>query len=269
MEFPPVAPHSGRMSDKGGGLRLFVFAHAGGSSLSFQDWHGLLPAGWRMRPLDAPGHGPLLDTPALTDGDALVAHFLGLLRAEIADDSTPFAFFGHSMGSLVAYELTRRLVAEGRSAPVWLGVSACGAPDTAHSPGPPPGPRVDDLSDAELRRRLADFGGTPAVVLQDPGLWSVFAPAIRADLALLRDWRPAPARTPLPVALSAFAGADDRTAPPERLAPWAGRTERYLGLRVFDGGHFYFQDDPGELVARVVADVRTALRPGTAAAGSR
>jgi hypothetical protein len=30
-------------------------------------------------------------------------------------------------------------------------------------------------------------------------------------------------------------------------------------VRIFDGGHFYFSNDPGPLVEQVVADVRTAL----------
>lgn len=223
----------------------------------YREWPDRFPSDWRVRVLDAPGHGALLDTPPLTDGETLVAYFLDLLAPEIADGRTPFAFFGHSMGSLVAYELTRRLLAEGLTPPVWLGISALGTP----RPGDEAAPLLDGtLSDDALRHLLGTLGGTPAQVLTDPHLWTVFAPAIRADLAVLRGLRAAPAAAPLPVALSAFAGSGDRAAPPARLAPWADRTEHFLGLRVFPGGHFYFQDDLGALAARVTADVRTALR---------
>ncbi|MFF4911074.1 thioesterase II family protein [Streptomyces sp. NPDC001260] len=241
----------------GAGLRLFVFPHAGGWSLMFQDWPDRFPSGWRVRALDAPGHGTLLDTPPLTDAEALVTHFLDRLMPEITDDRTPFAFFGHSMGSLVAYELTRRLLAEGLTPPVWLGISAFAI---ARPDDETPSPLDAALPDDELRHGLGVLGGTSADVLADPRLWAVFAPAVRADLMVLRDLRAAPPGDPLPVALSAFAGTDDRAAPPARVAPWAERTTRFLGLRVLPGGHFYFQDDLDALAARVTADVHTALR---------
>ncbi|MHA5051054.1 thioesterase II family protein [Streptomyces sp. SD15] len=266
MEFTGPERGGPQEPGTGGGLRLFVFPHAGGWSLMFRDWPDHFPPDWRVRALDAPGHGALLDTPPLTDGETLVAHFLDRLTPEITDDRTPFAFFGHSMGSLVAYELTRRLLAEGLTPPVWLGISAFSAPQ----PGDETAPVLDNaLSDDELRHRLGALGGTPARVLADPCLWTVFAPAIRADLAVLRGLRTAPAATPLPVALSAFAGAGDRAAPPARIAPWADRTEHFLGLRVFPGGHFYFQDDLDALAAQVTADVHTALRARAAVAGAR
>lgn len=239
------------------GPRLFVFPHAGGWSLLFRQWPDRFPPDWRVRALDAPGHGALLDSPPLADGEALLSYYLDLIAPEIADARTPFAFFGHSMGSLVAYELTRRLLARGMATPVWLGVSAFGFPGTGDGPGPLLDP---GLSDDALRRLLGSLGGTPPEVLADPHLWTVFAPAVRADLAVLRDLRAVPAGPPLPVALSAFAGADDEAAPPARVASWAGRTERFLGLRVLNGGHFYFQDSLDDLAARVTADVRGELR---------
>lgn len=248
-------PRDGR-SGTGDGPRLYVFPHAGGSGLAFQGWAEHAPAGGWVLPVDAPGHGSLLGLPLVSDGEALVTHFLDRLGPELEDDEAPFAFFGHSMGALVAYELTRRLLAEGRRAPVWLGVSACGVPSAD-------GPRVPvplrDLTDEELRRRMALLGGTPAQVLDHPGLWQVFAPVIRADLHLVANWRSSPAAGPLPVPVSVFGGTHDGAASPKELARWAGLCARFLGVHLFPGGHFYFQDDPRPLFEVLAGEVRTAL----------
>ncbi|MEU6381128.1 alpha/beta fold hydrolase [Streptomyces sp. NPDC046909] len=265
MKFTGPEPGGPQAPGTGGGLRLFVFPHAGGWSLMFQDWPDRFPPDWQVRALDAPGHGTLLDTPPISDAGDLVTYFLDRLAPEITDDRTPFAFFGHSMGSLVAYELTRRILAEGLTPPVWLGISAFSAP---HPDDKTPELLDEALSDTRLRHQLAALGGTPPQVLDDPYLWKVFAPAIRADLAVLRGLRTAPP-TRLPVALSAFAGADDRAAPPASIAPWAERSAHFLGLRVLPGGHFYFQDDLDALAAQVTADVHTALRTRGAVAGIR
>ncbi|MET7685486.1 thioesterase domain-containing protein [Streptomyces sp. NPDC005423] len=239
------------------GLRLYVFPHAGGSGLMFQDFAGRLPGHWDIRPQDAPGHGAGLGQPLISEGPLLVEHFLDRLSPQLASEQSPFAFFGHSMGALVAYELTRRLIARGGPLPVWLGLSACGAP----SDGAPPDPvSLRGVGDTELRRRLALLGGTPPQVLDHPGLWSLFAPVIRADLELVANWHPAPPGTPLPVPVSVFAGEQDHAAPPHALAHWAAHCARFLGLRVFTGGHFYFREDPQPVALAAIADIRRALR---------
>ncbi|MFG3207655.1 thioesterase II family protein [Streptomyces sp. NPDC048192] len=245
-------------------LRLFVLHHAGGSHVLYRHWPAGLPRTWDVRLLDAPGHGLLLDLPLIGDAGRL-ADFL--LRSIDPEPAVPYALFGHSMGALVAYEITRRAVDRGLPPPVWVGVSARSAPRTAG-----PVQRYHELPDAELRTRLTLLGGTPGGIFDDPGLWALYAPVIRADLRLVENWRPAADAGPLPVALSAYAGRDDRFASPRRMAGWAEHTERFAGLRVFDGGHFYFQDDPAPLLRQIARDATAALataRADTAAVPRR
>ncbi|MER5886589.1 alpha/beta fold hydrolase [Streptomyces sp. NPDC001941] len=237
-------------------LRLFVFHHAGGSHLLYRDWPARFPAGWDVRLVDAPGHGLLGDQPTLTEAHALVDHFLRTLGPELTGR---YALFGHSMGGLVAYELTRRLLAEGRTPPLWLGLSARGTPRPEGD-----GTTRHLLDDAGLRRELAAMGGTPAAVLDDPELWEVFGPAIRGDLRLVETWRPTRQGGPLPVPVSVFGGTRDEVAPPGRLAGWSDLTTRFLGLHLFDGGHFYFQQDPTALTEQIADDLHCALVLGGA-----
>ncbi|MFF3515884.1 thioesterase II family protein [Streptomyces sp. NPDC002573] len=230
-------------------VRLFGFHHAGGSSALFHPWRRLLPEGWELRALDAPGHGTQMRHQPIDDLDDLLAHFLDVVPPE---PELPYAFFGHSMGGIVAYELTRRLIAEGRVPPVWLGVSACrapGTPLTAHR---------HRLDDEGLRRSIAELGGTPAQLLDNPALWEIFGRLIRCDLRLVETWRSEPG-PPLRVPLTVFGGRDDVSPPPEQLAAWTGRSSAFLGMRMFDGGHFYFGADPQPLLTHVVRDVRTAV----------
>lgn len=241
-------------------LRLFVLHHAGGSHLLYRDWPARLPDTWNVRLLDAPGHGLLLDLPQIPDAGRLADYLLRSIEPEL---TCPYALFGHSMGALVTYEIIRRVVDRGLPLPVWAGVSARSAPQLAG-----PGGGYHELPDAELRTRLRLLGGTPDGVFDDPELWDLFDPIIRADLRLVENWRPAPDAGPLPVALSAFAGVADHSASPQRMAGWAEYSEHFVGLRVFDGGHFYFQADPGPLLRQIEQDATTALRAAGAARSS-
>ncbi|MFG3207669.1 thioesterase II family protein [Streptomyces sp. NPDC048192] len=232
-------------------LRLFVFHHSGGSHLAYRDWPSCFPAGWDVHTPDAPGRGPRDTRPALTHAGELIEHFLHELDDRLTGR---YAFFGHSMGGLVAYELTRRILDLGRTPPVWLGVSARG---TLHPDGD--AVRRHTMSDAELRRELAAMGGTPSELLDHEELWELFAPTIRADLRMSETWRTRPLDAPLPVPLSVFGGTRDQVAPPHRLDGWAAASEHFLGRHLFDGGHFYFQDRLPDVTGRIQDDVRRAL----------
>ncbi|MEV0323684.1 thioesterase II family protein [Streptomyces sp. NPDC050658] len=232
-------------------LRLFVFHHAGGSHVPYRQWPELLPAQWDVRLLDAPGRGRLGDLPQFDDAGRLADFFLRRLHDELEG---PYAFFGHSMGALVAYEMTVRLAARGRALPLWLGLSARGAPGPAAAPGR----HHHHLPDAELQAHLELLGGTPDEVFDDPGLWALYEPLIRGDMRLVETWQPNPRTPALPVPLSVFGGSEDTSVPPRRLAGWEQRTDRFLGLRVLDGGHFYFLEDPRPLLERIRQDVARA-----------
>ncbi|WP_225882152.1 thioesterase II family protein [Streptomyces aureocirculatus] len=233
-------------------VRLFVLHHAGGSHLTFRHWPRLLPRHWQVRLLDAPGHGRLLDMAPMDDAGRLAGF---LLERTEPERQGPFAFFGHSMGAVLAYEMTRRLTARGGALPLWLGLSARGAP--ARAAGTPL--KRSPVGDAELRAHLKALGGTPAEVFDSPQMWARLAPLVRTDLHLVDSYTTGPAASRLPVAVSAYGGRADATVAPARLAAWQDLTHRFMGVRLFEGGHFYFQNDPAALLTRVVQDVSAAL----------
>ncbi|MEU6889926.1 alpha/beta fold hydrolase [Streptomyces viridosporus] len=231
-------------------LRLFVFHHAGSSHVPYRQWPGLLPEQWDVRLMDAPGHGRLGDLPQFDNAARLADFFLRRIQPEL---DRPYAFFGHSMGALVAYEMTVQLAAGNRPLPMWLGLSARGAPRAQDEEK-----QYHHLPDAELQTHLELLGGTPDEVFDNPDLWALYDPLIRSDMRLVETWRPRPGTPPLPVPMSVFGGGDDAFVPPRRLVGWERHTERFLGLRIMDGGHFYFQDDPGPLLRRIRQDVAAA-----------
>lgn len=237
----------------GAALRVFVFHHAGGSHLPYREWPAHFPPDWEVHLLDAPGRGRLSDMPVCRSIEELVRFFKD--EIVLAMDGRPFAFFGHSMGGLAAYELTNVLAAEGLPLPVWLGLSARGAPRAG-------GEEVQRhaLPDDELRRHLVAMGGTPVEVIEDEELWQTFSGVIRGDLRLVETWQPRPGTGRLQVPLSVFGGTRDVVVPPERLGAWAEFADALSGPHLFDGGHFYFQGRVAAVADRMTRDIREALR---------
>jgi medium-chain acyl-[acyl-carrier-protein] hydrolase len=163
---------------------------------------------------------------------------MGPLVASLADHidvflDRPFAFFGHSMGAVVAFELARELRRRRRPLPAMLIASGARAPQFRRHHVPPPPPSGEAFVE-ELRR----LEGIPAEVLRDPALMRAILPALASDTALYRNYIYAE-DAPLPIPLRAYGGAEDPNVRREHLDGWAEQTTASFAVRVFPGGHFY------------------------------
>ena len=229
--------------------RLFCFHHAGGSAASFRLWPARLST-FDVCAIQLPGRANRLAEPALTDVHAVVDALVDVMHPLL---DRPFVLFGHSMGSLVACELARRLHALGGPLPERLFASGRQPP---HRPFPELS--LEGLSDAQVLHAVQHhFGILPVEVLQTPELLELVLPTLRADFALLEAHRPqAVAALPLPIV--AMGGRDDPWASPERLAHWQACTSKPLRLHQFGGGHFYLDERLDDVLAVLRAECAEA-----------
>jgi surfactin synthase thioesterase subunit len=146
----------------------------------------------------------------------------------------PFAFFGHSMGAIVAAEVCRSLAAQGYPVPLQLFVSGRRPPGM-----PDPNPPLRHLSDAEflveIHRRYAAI---PPEVASEPDVLALLLPALRADIAALETHTPG-VREPLQCPIFAMGGSEDPLTPRSHIEEWAAHTRGEFRMRMFPGGHFY------------------------------
>ncbi|NKI41865.1 thioesterase II family protein [Streptomyces physcomitrii] len=227
-------------------VRVFLIHHGGGSHLLYRGWAARFPADWEVCLPDYPGRAHRRAEPLLGDSAALVDD----LRAQLADWwDRPFVLFGHSMGALLAYELTRRLLAEGDPLPRALHLSAF-QPPSRFRPYEPP---RHLLGEEELRDWLRATGACPPRLLDDAAVWARFGPLLRGDFAVVDGWRPDAGAPPLPVPLSVSGGLDDPLVDPGELSAWAEYTKDFRGTHLYPGGHFYLTEHRKSIVQTVTA----------------
>jgi medium-chain acyl-[acyl-carrier-protein] hydrolase len=215
----------------------------------YQAWPWDLPETAEVYAVQYPGRGFQQHQLPLRHLSSLV----GLLSESIAPLlDKPFAFFGHSMGALVAFELTRMLRRQNGPQPFHLYVSGFRAPQL-----PKTGRDLHRLSDPDLVYQLGKFNGTPAEVLEAGELMSLILPTIRADFEVCETYA-YQAEPPLACALSAFGGLQDSEVPRERLEAWRTQTTGPFTVRMFLGDHFYLKVSQ-PIVLRILA--RELYRP--------
>ncbi len=211
-------------------LRLFCFPYAGGSALIFRTWSDGLPADVEVCPIQLPGRGTRLMEPPFTQLSPLIQ---ALAQALLPLLDKPFAFFGHSLGALVSFELARQLRRQYGVQPVRLFVSASRAPQLPHRGLP-----VHTLPAGDFLAELRRLNGTPRAMLAHEELMQISLPVLRADFAVYETYV-YPTEPPLNSPISAFGGLRDRTVSQSDLEAWREQTRVSFSLQMFPGDHFF------------------------------
>jgi len=214
-----------------GRLQLVCFSYAGGSASAYRTWPDDLPADVNICAVQLPGRDNRLAERPFTRLRDLVEALADALEPNLR---APFTLFGHSMGALVAFELTRELRRRGGPQPLQLFVSACRAPQL-----PDPDPPIHLLPEPALVEELRRLDGTPGHVFENPELRSLVLPTLRADFSVCETYVHEPEER-LAISISAFGGAADNEVSQEQLEGWRAQTSASFGLRIFAGNHFYF-----------------------------
>jgi surfactin synthase thioesterase subunit len=211
-------------------LRLFCFPYAGSGASIFRTWSDALPADVEVCPIQFPGRGTrLMETP-FTQLSPLVQ---ALAQALVPLLDKPFAFFGHSLGALVSFELARQLRRQAGIQPIHLFVSADRAPQIPQRDRP-----IHALPEREFLAELSRLNGIPGKVLEEPDLMQILLPVLRADFAVYETYAYS-AEAPLNCPFSIFGGLQDTRVSRGDLEAWRNQTSVSFSLQMFPGDHFF------------------------------
>ena len=166
----------------------------------------------------------------------------------------PCAFFGHSVGALIAYEVAELLEHEGTGVRC-LFVSAARAPHIVDLK------RSHLLSDADFLAELRSIKGTPEELLGNPEVMQLLLPVIKSDFKAVQNYRCRPARLRCPI--YAFSGRNDLEVSEQEIDGWRSYTAGAFGATVLDGDHFFIHTQHQQIAATIRGLLRPAMRLGS------
>ena len=228
-------------------LRVFCFPYAGSGVSIFRAWSDSLPAEVEVCPVQLPGRGTRLMEPPFTRLSPLIQ---ALAQALFPLLDKPFAFFGHSLGALVSFELARQLRRQYAVQPVRLFISADRAPQI-----PNRDPPIHNLPEGEFLVELRRLNGTPREVLEDEELRQIMLPLLRADFAVYETYRYS-TEPPLTCPICAFGGLQDHRVSRGDLEAWREQTSVSFSLRMFRGDHFFLNTTQPPLLGALSQELR-------------
>lgn len=227
------------------GLRLVCFPHAGGSASFYLPVSiALAGRGVEVLAVQYPGRQDRRAEEPITD--------LRRLAGMVADALRPWAterlaFFGHSMGATVAFEVARRMERQ----PVALVASGRRAPSRRRAES------MHRLDDPGLVAELRRLGGTDTSLLEDEGMRALLLPVVRADYSAIETYECDPDAT-IGSPLTVFVGDNDPRVTLDEARAWSEHTTGAFDLRLFEGGHFYLNESTAATIDRL-AEVLSAV----------
>ncbi len=230
-------------------MRLFCFHYAGGSAALFHGWSSQLPPEIEVCAVQMPGRGNRLGEAPFTDLTRLTAALVDVLQPEL---DRPFAFFGYSMGGLVAYETARALRQRGLPLPAHLLIAARRAPQIAQPPL-----HLSQLPDAQIVQTLRQAGNAiPQEIAVDQAVLQLMLPTLRADFQLAESYRYTE-DAPLACPITVLGGKEDAHATAEQLDGWRQQTDQSFQMHFFEGGHFFLHSTQDALLAAIHQTLRS------------
>ena len=211
-------------------FRLYCFCYAGGSAANYANWQADLDPTIEICAIELPGRGTRFGEEAETSLSTLKATVAQVIASA---GHTSFAFFGHSLGALLAFEVARTLQQMGAAVPQHIFVSGGSAPQHRRDTG-----KIHLLADDELIEELKNYNGTPPAVLEHEELMELLLPMIRADFALVANYTYSAAPL-LPMPTTVLMGRDDDNGEGEHVEGWKKETSADCKIFWFEGDHFY------------------------------
>lgn len=222
-------------------IKLFCFPYAGGSSAIYEKWKKLLSPSIELIPIEYTGRGARFNLPLLENINDIVEDVFHVIEKNL-DKTSHYSLFGHSMGALIAYELSHKLITLNYSAPTHMFFSGKLAPHIEIDFNP-----IHNLDDFEFKEKLLQLGGTPREAIENKDWSKLFLPILRSDFKAVEKYSYSKKNNPLPCKFTILYGKDDYLTA-SKIEEWQYHTEDKCTFLKFPGGHFFLNDHVSEIV---------------------
>ncbi|WP_025688033.1 thioesterase II family protein [Paenibacillus zanthoxyli] len=229
-------------------IRLFTIPYSGSTASVYLSWNRLLSEKIELVPLELPGRGKRFGSKLCGSMSELIEDLYSCIQSQI--DEQPYAIYGHSLGGLVAYELSVKLMECGYQLPVHLFLSGCNPPHLRYGEE-----NLHMLPDELFLKEIVKLGGTAQELQVNPEMMRIFVPIIKSDYRIYELYAGKEKVVQLPVDFSVLAGRSDPLMPLENGQAWEQYTRGSFRLIQMQGGHFFIHDQ----LDKVIDAVESAL----------
>ncbi len=222
---------------------LFCLPYAGGSSVAYHKWKSVLDSNIKLQPVELMGRGSRYNDGFYTDFEEAVDDVYMNIKDKIVDEE--YAIFGHSMGSMLAFELYYKIIENGGKVPKCIFFSGCKAPQCHKKNG-----IMHKLPDSEFMSEVIKLGGTPIEVIENKELYNLVIPILRNDFRILETHEYMEKNKSIQCDITILSGREDKITF-EELNEWRKYSSKNTRIVTFKGGHFFINDNVDKIISLI------------------
>jgi surfactin synthase thioesterase subunit len=228
-------------------IKLFCFPYAGGSTQIYQPWANRLNSQIEIIPIELSGRGRRINESLYKDFDELVNDVFNQIQNDIIQ--TPYAFFGHSLGALIAFELVQKIVTDNLPPPKHVFYSGKSAPNSEQKRKF----MFHLLDTQEFKQELIKLGGTPPELFKHKELEDLFLPVIKNDFKLSETYTFKVGRKLYDGEITVFLGKEDNWSAGGN-DEWHNCSSGTCNIIYLEGGHFFIHNE-AEAILKTINNV--------------
>jgi surfactin synthase thioesterase subunit len=229
-------------------IKLFCLPHAGGFAMYYNKWKSHIEKNIEIIPLELSGRGRRMSEDYYNNFDEAINDLLSQVIVEL--DGSQFAFWGHSMGAMLAYELAHKIMEIKNQEPINLFMSGRYPPHIIKNKK-----SIHLLCDEDFIEEIIKFGGMPIEVLQDKNLMEVIIPILRADFKIIGSYEYVKRANKFNCDIVALTGNEDNEVKTQSLLQWEEHTNGSCYVHELGGGHFYINNNVGRIINIINAKI--------------
>ncbi|MEK4759856.1 thioesterase domain-containing protein [Viridibacillus sp. FSL E2-0187] len=220
---------------------LFCLPYAGGSESIYFKWRKHLHSSIQLIPIELRGRGKRFDENFYESIKEAVNDIFENSREKI--ESNDYAIYGHSMGSLLAYEFYYKVSNLNLRKPSHIFFSGYRAPSVNRERE-----KIYTLPDNDFIKKVIDLGGTPEELMDNQELMQLFLPTIRSDFKIIEDYMYINREDKIECNVSILNGKQDSINLEEMLA-WKNHVCKGFKVYNFEGNHFFINNNTEKITS--------------------
>lgn len=225
-------------------VKVIAIPFAGGSQYSYDCFSRFLPPNFTLKTVEFPGRGERLEEKNVEDIASLALDILDQINKEIRQEE--YVLYGHSMGTLIGYELTKEIVRNKLPLPSCLFFTGRAGPSISEKD------KISSYSKDAFWVEIGKLGGLPVEIRSNNDVLDFLEPVFRADIRAVEDYVYKEMNEPFRIPINVIAGTEEPEITDEKLGAWQKETAFPLVKQFMVGDHFFIYKQTSDLVGRII-----------------
>ncbi|GAA3512779.1 mutanobactin A biosynthesis thioesterase MubT [Aquimarina addita] len=222
-------------------IKIIALPFAGGNKQSYRDIEKLKPRNLEWITLELPGRGARFKEKLLDDLILMVNDLFSQIIMHIPKGD--YIIYGHSMGTLLGYELVKKLIINNLPLPNCLFFTGRGSPETNSSE------KTSTLPNPLFWKKIREIGGLTDEILECQELLDLYYPILKNDFKAIENYKYKKMNFQFPIPIHVCLGKDEvgtgnKKTSISEVENWGKETVFPVEPEFLNGDHFFIFKHP-------------------------